>query len=568
MKVCSLIMAGGEEMRFGPVKRYVGSKTTLQLNGQEEILLETIFRCELISERKEIYIVTNEDQYQIYKKILKTKCGEKYNFPQTNFLMEPQPKRTAPCILFSALKLKKKYPNEDIVLCIFPSDHDISNEGKFRNTIERAIDIASRMKKLVTIGISPTFPSTAYGYIKFRKESHNNDSYYDVIRFKEKPEEDDAQKFIDSKEYFWNSGIFVWHLDVILEQYKKHFQEAYNEFTEISNTNYMDEKIQKDAWARAYNNVKKISIDYAILQETEPENIVVVNGDFNWQDIGKWDALLAIFSEKDNIVDVEIVGVDKMNKTIYSTGKAVYKNGKKFTFDFSSSSYVWLHCNEDDKTEIQRILSGYNKYEINQFESIEIDQLIKALKESNQIGDTLQNDDRDMNPIIFISHKSDDKLYADIIRNALVGLGVANNQLIYTSHPQHKVPAGENIYDYLRQHITAKVFMIILWSDKYLESVACLNEMGAAWVTRCEYFNFFVPGFNARNPKRFDCALDPNKKAIVLSGDKMCESGIRDFFERIIAYVGIDRNVDREELLLAMFIQELKNLGEKNNDTQ
>ncbi len=559
MRVCSLIMAGGEEIRFGPVKKYIGSKTTLQLAGQEEILLETIFRCDRISNRSDIYIVTNENQYKIYKKIIETKCGEKYNFPKTNFLLEPKPRGTAPCILFSALKIKKRYPGEDIILCVFPSDHDIPNDDKFVNTLKLAVNIAARGKKLVTIGIEPTFPAQAYGYIKYKNKFRNGKAYTDVVIFKEKPKED-AERFFESKKFLWNSGIFVWRLDTILEQFKEHFSDAYNEFMAISNASFMSEELQKIEWIKAYERVKKISIDYAILEETNTENLTVVFGDFEWQDIGKWDALLALFSKDDGITNVEIVGIDKINKTIYSTGKFACLGDTRFTFDFSTNSYVWLHCNEDEKEEIINILSGYGKYKISEFDSIEIDKLINSLSSSVEYKETSQ--EAEGAPLIFISHKSDDKPYGDEIRDVLISLGVSNSQLIYTDHPLNGVPAGENIYDYLRRHINAKVFMIILWSDKYLESISCLNEMGAAWVTKCEYFNFFVPEFNTRNPRLLDSPLDIKKMAVVLSGDEMCEERMKKFVEKIVEYFGLETNHDREQAILSRFIRSIKTIAE------
>lgn len=135
--------------------------------------------------------------------------------------------------------------------------------------------------------------------------------------------------------------------------------------------------------------------------------------------------------------------------------------------------------------------------------------------------------------LIFLSHRSNDKAYGDALREFIVGLGVQNNQLIYTSHPLHKIPLDKNIYDYLRENINSQIFMIILWSDDYLESPACLNEMGAAWVTQSDYTNIYVPTFSFGNPKYHECAVDTRKMGAVLNGDSHCKANLIELKNKI-----------------------------------
>lgn len=166
-------------------------------------------------------------------------------------------------------------------------------------------------------------------------------------------------------------------------------------------------------------------------------------------------------------------------------------------------------------------------------------------------------ENKNKGPIIFISHKSDDKKYGDALRNFIIGLGVKNEQLIYTSHELNKIPLDNNIYEYLRNNINANVFMIILWSDAYLESPACLNEMGAVWVLQGDYTNMYVPSFSFGNPKYHECAVDTRKMGAVLNGDKHCKAAMIEFKDKIQNIFGLKNNEKEVNSLLDTFIEEI-----------
>ena len=150
-------------------------------------------------------------------------------------------------------------------------------------------------------------------------------------------------------------------------------------------------------------------------------------------------------------------------------------------------------------------------------------------------------------PLIFISHRSTDKQYGNALRDFISGLGVPNDRLIYTSHPLHKIPLDKNIYDYLRSNISSNIFMIILWSNQYLESPACLNEMGAAWVVQSDYTNIYVPDFAFGNPKYHECAVDTSKMGAVLNGDSHCRASMLELKEKIVNL--FDLHVDEQALI-------------------
>ena len=161
-------------------------------------------------------------------------------------------------------------------------------------------------------------------------------------------------------------------------------------------------------------------------------------------------------------------------------------------------------------------------------------------------------------PLIFLSHKSSDSKYGDALRDFIVGLGVKDSQLIYSSHPLNKIPMDRNIYDYLRENIHSDIFMIILWSDEYLESPACLNEMGAAWVTQSDYTNIYVPTFSFSNPKYHQCAVDTRKMGAVLNGDANCKASLIELKNKIQKMFNLADNEQKSAYLLDELMKKLQ----------
>lgn len=158
---------------------------------------------------------------------------------------------------------------------------------------------------------------------------------------------------------------------------------------------------------------------------------------------------------------------------------------------------------------------------------------------------------------IFLSHKSSDKKYADALEKLIIGLGVKNDQLIYTSHPLHKIPLGQKIYDYLRANINDQVFMIILWSDEYLESPACLSEMGAAWVMQTDYLGIYTPEFSFGNPKYHEVPIDTSKMGAVLNGDANCKASMIEFKNKIQIFFGLEDDEQNSTYLIDEFMKNI-----------
>lgn len=186
-----------------------------------------------------------------------------------------------------------------------------------------------------------------------------------------------------------------------------------------------------------------------------------------------------------------------------------------------------------------------------------IKEILSEISEQDCIASAHKMEERTEDTVIFLSHKSEDKKYADALERFITGLGVRNDQLIYTSHPLHKIPLDASIYEYLRMHFDSNLFMIILWSDKYLDSPACLNEMGAVWVTQSDYTNIYVPDFSFGNPKYHECAVDTKKMGAVLNGDAHCKASMLELKNKIEDLFGLKNEEAKVMYLLEQFIKEI-----------
>ena len=159
---------------------------------------------------------------------------------------------------------------------------------------------------------------------------------------------------------------------------------------------------------------------------------------------------------------------------------------------------------------------------------------------------------------LFLSHRSNDKRYGDALEKLIIGLGVKNDQLIYTSHPLHKIPLGMKIYDYLRDNINDQVFMVILWSNDYLQSPACLSEMGAAWVLQTDYLGIYTPDFSFGNPKYHEVPIDTTKMGAVLNGDANCKASMIEFKNKIQSFFALPDDEQKSAYLIDEFMDNIK----------
>jgi len=270
-----VIMAGGVGSRFWPISRNSYPKQFLDILGIGQTLIQQTYnRFEKLVPIENIFVITADDYIDIVKEQLPL-------LPVDNILGEPCRKNTAPCIAYLSFKLMQKDP--EAVLIIAPADHLILNQPTFLEICNQALHFAINNKSLLTLGITPTYANTGYGYIQ-RSEHEVSPSIYKVKQFTEKPNIEKANAFIASGDYLWNAGIFVWKAETILEAFKTWLPDIYELFQNAWDSyNTADEKKVVD---EIYKQCRSISVDVGIMEKAE--NVYIYPSAFGWSDLGTW----------------------------------------------------------------------------------------------------------------------------------------------------------------------------------------------------------------------------------------------------------------------------------------
>jgi mannose-1-phosphate guanylyltransferase len=286
-----IIMAGGIGSRFWPLSRQNKPKQYLDILGTGETLIQQTYRrFKDVCPEENIFIVTGAEQRDIVLEQLK--------IDPAKVLGEPFRRNTAPCLAYGAFRILKENPNA--VIAVTPSDHLILQEDKFKKEMTKCFNFAANNDALLTIGITPSRPETGYGYIQAdkKKSVKELENFVKVKTFTEKPDIELAKKFIQSGDFFWNSGIFIWHVRSVLTAFEKYMPETYSIFDE--GRNLFGTSKEKDFIGKAYAVCKNISIDYGIMEKAN--NVYVMCTDFGWSDLGTWSSLYehSLHDENDN----------------------------------------------------------------------------------------------------------------------------------------------------------------------------------------------------------------------------------------------------------------------------
>jgi mannose-1-phosphate guanylyltransferase len=273
-----VIMAGGSGTRFWPKSRAKHPKQLLKLFDDKTMIQATVERLNPLMTNDHLFVVSTETQAEEIKTQLPF-------LPQENLIIEPRGKNTAPCIGLSALFIERLDPEG--VMVVLPADHLIENNKMFIKTLQVGVQVATEEECLVTIGIEPSYPSTGYGYIQFNQEVRKIDgvSVLKVKTFAEKPNLATAQRFLDSGEFLWNSGIFVWKANTILKEIEEHLPHLYDGLLEIKK--FLGTEKQEETIQKVYCQIKSISIDYGVMEQAK--EVVALKGKFGWNDLGSWD---------------------------------------------------------------------------------------------------------------------------------------------------------------------------------------------------------------------------------------------------------------------------------------
>ena len=282
----AILMAGGVGTRFWPVSTQNFPKQFHDMLGTGETLIQKTFnRLANLIPAENIFILTNERYNDLVFEQLP-------GVTKRQVVLEPTMRNTAPCILYAALKIQKE--NEDAVMIVAPSDHWIEDEQAFSDNVQTAFDFCESNNALMTLGITPTFPNTGYGYIEFDKSSDSEIKF--VNQFREKPDYETAKTFIEQGNFLWNAGIFMWSAKTVVSAFKRNQPELFELFESgysVYNTEFEDDFIKEN-----YPKAENISVDYALMEKSD--NVQVIPATFDWNDLGTWGSLYDKLDKDEN----------------------------------------------------------------------------------------------------------------------------------------------------------------------------------------------------------------------------------------------------------------------------
>lgn len=350
-------MAGGSGTRFWPRSRVSKPKQYLSLFGEKSLIQESVQRFVHFIPEDCIYVVSAKGQ----KEVLEIQTT---NLPKDNLIFEPVGKNTLPAIGLAALFIAEKDP--DGIMIVSPSDHLIQNDELFRQTIESAVQIANEKDGIVTIGITPKFPATGYGYVQTAEEVQIGQliKSFAVNQFVEKPNLEVATGYLQSGGFFWNSGIFVFKVSVFLESVQKYAPALFADLMRIRE--HIGTGSYEEALDRIYNEVESISIDYGILEKAS--NVFLVQGDFVWNDLGSWEEVYK-YDKKDenqNAQVGEVVFLDTKNSYVYAPNSLVAVVGLEDIIVVQEGDTI-LVCKRDRAEDIKAVVGEITRRKLDQY---------------------------------------------------------------------------------------------------------------------------------------------------------------------------------------------------------
>ena len=306
----TLIMAGGSGTRFWPRSKTAKPKQYLNIFGDDSLLQETINRFATFTENEKIYIVSSATQAKVLEE-------QTPMLPKENLIYEPIGRNTLPCIGLAAMYAEKE--NADGIMVVSPSDHLIENNELFKDTVLAAAKIADERDGIVTIGITPDYPATGYGYVQTDEDITGSEAIrqFKVERFVEKPNEETATGYLEKGGFYWNSGLFVFKVSVFLKAVEEFAPELYADLRKIQadlGTPQFDQTLDT-----IYRAVESISVDYGIMEHAK--NIYLVEGNFDWNDLGSWESVYLADKEKDengNAGAGETLFLDTKNSYVFA----------------------------------------------------------------------------------------------------------------------------------------------------------------------------------------------------------------------------------------------------------
>jgi mannose-1-phosphate guanylyltransferase len=349
----AIIMAGGIGSRFWPLSRTEKPKQFIDILGTGETLLQQTFRrFKTACAVENIFVVTSAEHKEL--------VVEQLGIDPSRVLGEPFRRNTAPCIAYGTFRILKENP--DAMIVVTPADHLIIKEDKFCEILNNCFEFAEGNDALITLGIKPDRPETGYGYIQADQKKpvkgHNN--LLKVKTFTEKPDIDLAKRFIESGDFYWNSGIFIWNTKSILAAFEKHLTDTFHVFDE--GRDIFGTKQEKDFIGKIYAECRSISIDYGIMEKAD--NVYVMCTDIGWSDLGTWSSLSehSTLDKKGNaMIRGDVFSYDnKGNIFNIAPGKVAVLQGLK-DYIVVDSDDVLLIVKKEEEQNIKQYLEDVKK---------------------------------------------------------------------------------------------------------------------------------------------------------------------------------------------------------------
>lgn len=300
-----VILAGGGGTRLWPKSRNKTPKQFLRLYTEKTMMQEAYHRVSSLVDPDHTIVITNKDYIEETRAQLP-------DVPKENIIGEPAKRETAAAMLLGALVAKAKDP--EAVIVNQASDHIVVDTKELHHVLKAAVKVAQRGESLVTVGILPTYPHTGFGYIKIDGEVENVERLpvFRVSNFTEKPNEATAKAFIATEKYFWNANMYVWKADALIASFKKHSPVILEDMLPIQaaiGTSTFEKSLEE-----AYKKVEKISIDYAISEKAD--NLVLIPGDFGWNDVGDWSVVHELHQKEGGDGNVVMCEIDQKGEAI------------------------------------------------------------------------------------------------------------------------------------------------------------------------------------------------------------------------------------------------------------
>ncbi len=350
----ALIMAGGVGTRFWPLSTKSKPKQFLNILGNRSMIQQTVDRIIPVIDYDDIYVVTNCEQTELVKKHLS-------QIPVENVIAEPFGRNTAACIGLGAILLSDKYVTNETML-VLPADHYIGKPDKFLEIVSFAAKFARESENLITFGIKPTFPATGYGYIESgEKISIQKFPIFQVKRFKEKPDFETAKAFLHSGNFSWNSGMFLWRIDTILNAIKQYMPDLYHQLIKIK-TLWLQNKTEEIK--EIYQSLRSIPIDIGVMEKAKNATVLPINID--WNDIGSWQAVYDMI-DKDkngNFFEGHIINIHSNNNYVLSESKKkIIALSNVDNLVIVDTKDALLICKKEKSQNVKKIVELLNKKE-------------------------------------------------------------------------------------------------------------------------------------------------------------------------------------------------------------